>query len=189
MGAQLTCTVGVSDFHEASPPSPQACGYKTPKPITLQRGVEFNKRSVVIISHHSCRKSQHCVFAFTRAHCVCVNVCFFFLTSPPPKWSIWLLFQSQVRSIYNNPGRVWWHEKSSWRMSIITLLYAFSLFTVLPCLIMFKQHCTGLWQHRELCGSGTAFPWPRGWQPTNDIIRLKTQTARTACDLPLSCVF
>lgn len=84
MGAQLTCTVGVSDFHEASPPSPQACGYKTPKPITLQRGVEFNKRSVVIISHHSCRKSQHCVFAFTRAHCVCVNVCFFFLTPPPP---------------------------------------------------------------------------------------------------------
>lgn len=83
MGAQLTCTVGVSDFHEASPPSPQVCGYKTPKPITLQRGVEFNKRSVVIISHHSCRKSQHCVFAFTRAHCVCVNVCFFFLTPPP----------------------------------------------------------------------------------------------------------
>lgn len=84
MGAQLTCTVGVSDFHEASPPSPQACGYKTQKPITLQRGVELIKRSVVIISHYSCRKSQHYIFAFTRAYCVCVNVFFFFLTSPPP---------------------------------------------------------------------------------------------------------
>ena len=39
---------------------------------------------------------------------------------------------------------------SLWRIiSITTLLYAFSLFTVLPCLIMFKQHCTGLWQRRE----------------------------------------
>lgn len=26
----------------------------------------------------------------------------------------------------------------------LPLLYAFSLFTVLPCRIMFKQHCTGL---------------------------------------------
>lgn len=50
-------------------------------------------------------------------------------------------------------------KKSPWRINT-TLLYAFSLFTVLPCLIMFKQHCTGLWQHRELSCSAAAFLWP-----------------------------
>lgn len=76
-----------------------------------------------------------------------------------------LLFQSQVRE-----------RKSSWRIvtfivifiitttSTTTLLYAFSLFTVLPCLIMFKQHCTGLWQRREpSCVSLTSWMAANEW--------------------------
>lgn len=61
-----------------------------------------------------------------------------------------------------------WRGESSWRIiSIATLLYAFSLFTVLPCLIMFKQHCTGLWQRREpSCASLTRLDGSQ----THDII-------------------
>lgn len=52
-------------------------------------------------------------------------------------------------------------------ITIATLLYAFSLFTVLPCLIMFKQHCTGLWQRREpSCASLTRLDGSQ----THDII-------------------
>lgn len=64
------------------------------------------------------------------------------------------VFQSQVQQ-HLQPSR-WWMT-ASWRITI-TLLYAFSLFTVLPCLIMFKQHCTGLWQHREP-SCVTLTPW------------------------------
>ena len=72
-----------------------------------------------------------------------------------------LLFQSQVRE-----------RTSSWRtitfitaiIFITTLLCAFSLFTVLPCLIMFKQHCTGLWQRREpSCVSLTSWMAASEW--------------------------
>lgn len=98
-----------------------------------------------------------------------------------------LLFQSQVRE-----------RKSSWRIvtfivifiitttSTTTLLYAFSLFTVLPCLIMFKQHCTGLWQRREpSCVSLTSWMAANEWHHPLERHRRKkkTKARRIACVL------
>lgn len=40
--------------------------------------------------------------------------------------------------------------------AILDILSAFSFFTVLPCGMEFKQHCTGLSKHRELATAKTS---------------------------------
>lgn len=44
----------------------------------------------------------------------------------------------------------WQFDFSSPDDSLSSLLFAFSFFTVLPCGMEFKQHCTGLSKHGEL---------------------------------------
>lgn len=109
------------------------------------------------------------------------NVIYFPRASFPPLFSSGLSMSVAVSGAGASPSvktcvGVGGGGGSPWRIiDISTLLYAFSLFTVLPCLIMFKQHCTGLWQRRDAsCASLTRLHRSQ----THDIISLQRKNSQ-----------
>lgn len=162
-GRSTLSQLGDSDFHATSPPSPQARGYKKPKPpITPRCGIglkdpRFGQRS----DHHLRRNQQHLEWFYF----LCAPFLVLFCSGSSMSVSVSGAGASpSVKTCVGRGGG----GGSSWRIiTTATLLYAFSLFTVLPCLIMFKQHCTGLWQRREpSCASLTRLDGSQ----THDII-------------------